>query len=112
MHQENRQQAVPSHGNVGIPSQTRSGRWNAVQVRRWEVIDKREIRDKSQQQGWIANHTPVIASVSELQQQRERMAYRQRQYKTLGRWKSSAYLLYIRMPREELVGVSKLISQP
>ena len=28
---------------------------------------------------------------------------------TLGRWESSAYLLYIRMSREELVGVSKLI---
>ena len=29
---------------------------------------------------------------------------------TLGRWESAAYLLYIRMSREELAGVSKLIS--
>ena len=30
--------------------------------------------------------------------------------KTLGRWQSSAYLLYIRMPRQELADISKLIS--
>ena len=29
---------------------------------------------------------------------------------TLGRWESSAYLLYIRLPREELSSVSKIIS--
>lgn len=29
---------------------------------------------------------------------------------TLGRWESSAYLLYIRMSREELAGISKVIS--
>ena len=31
---------------------------------------------------------------------------------TLGRWESSAYLLYVRMTRQELAGVSKLISTP
>ena len=30
---------------------------------------------------------------------------------TLGRWESSAYILYVRMSREELAGVSTLISQ-
>ena len=30
---------------------------------------------------------------------------------TLGRWESSAYMLYVRMSREELAGVSTLISQ-
>ena len=30
---------------------------------------------------------------------------------TLGRWKSSAYLLYIRLPREELSSVSKIIKE-
>ena len=29
---------------------------------------------------------------------------------TLGRWESSAYLLYIRLPREELSSVSQIIS--
>ena len=31
---------------------------------------------------------------------------------TLSRWESSAYLLYVRMSRQELAGVSKLISTP
>lgn len=31
--------------------------------------------------------------------------------KTLGRWESTAYLLYIRIPREQLVGVSRDLSQ-
>ena len=30
---------------------------------------------------------------------------------TLGRWESSAYLLYIRLSREELAGVSRMLSQ-
>jgi len=30
---------------------------------------------------------------------------------TLGRWESSAYILYIRLSREELAGVSRMISQ-
>ena len=29
---------------------------------------------------------------------------------TFGRWESSAYLLYVRLPREELSSVSKIIS--
>ena len=31
--------------------------------------------------------------------------------KTLGRWESSAYLLYIKLPREQLAGISKAISK-
>ena len=30
--------------------------------------------------------------------------------KTLGRWESSAYLLYVRVPRERLAGVARLLT--
>ena len=30
--------------------------------------------------------------------------------KTLGRWESAAYLLYLRIPRERLAALSKLLS--
>ena len=31
--------------------------------------------------------------------------------KTLGRWESSAYLLYVRIPRERLAGLSTVLSK-
>ena len=31
--------------------------------------------------------------------------------KTLGRWESAAYLLYVRIPREELEGISSILSK-